>query len=88
MADRAYHNLKPRVMIFALFSARNIVKQDLQARGIKLSHVDPREVTEAAQRYLAAHPELLEEATETVRKGPQLRTLAELQAWQLRRIQR
>jgi hypothetical protein len=51
-------------MIFALFSARNIVKEDLQAQGIKLSHVDPREVTEAAQRYLAAHPELLEQARE------------------------
>jgi hypothetical protein len=87
MADRAYHNLKPRVMIFAMFSARNIIKQDLQAQGIKLSHVDPREVTEAAQRYLAAHPELLEEVTETVRNCPRLRTLAELQEWQARRIQ-
>jgi hypothetical protein len=72
MAAQAYHNLKPRVMIFAMFSTRNIIKEDLQARGIKLSHVPPREVTEAAQRYLAAHPELLAEAAETLARRSRL----------------
>jgi len=76
------------VINFALFNARNIVKQDLQARGIKLSHVEPREVREAAHRYLAAHPELLAQAAETVRNDPRLRTLAERQERQARRIQR
>jgi hypothetical protein len=87
MAAQAYHNLTPRVMIFALFTARNIVKRDLCARGIKLFHVGVREVTEAAQRYLAAHPELLAQAAETDRNFPNLRTLAELQECRLRRIQ-
>ena len=40
------------VIILARLNARNIVKEDLRARGIKLSHVDAREVTEAAHRYL------------------------------------
>ena len=80
-------NAKARAILFALFNARAMVKQDLRAQGIKLSHIDPREVTHAAGRYLAAHPELLTEAEEIVRNCPRLRTLAELQEWQLRRIQ-
>jgi hypothetical protein len=92
MADRAYHNpqrwTRPaRVMILAMFNARNIIKQDLQAQGIKLSHVDPREVSEAASRYLAAHPELIAEAEETVRNCPRLRTLAALREQQAKGIQ-
>jgi hypothetical protein len=80
-------NARTRVMLFALFNARAVVKQDLCARGIKLSHVAPPEVTEAARRYLAAHPELLAQAEETVRNCPKLRTLAELHEQQVRRIQ-
>jgi hypothetical protein len=57
------------IMNFARFNARNIVKEHLRAQGIKLSHVDVREITEAAHRYLAAHPELLAEAAEAVRNS-------------------
>jgi hypothetical protein len=64
--------MNARVIIFAMFSARNIIKEDLEARGIKLSHVPPQEVTEAAKRYLAAHPELLEQAKETLARQSRL----------------
>jgi hypothetical protein len=76
------------VTTFARLNARNIVKEDLRARGIKLSHVDAREVTELAHRYLAAHPELIEEASEAVRISPRLRTLAERQERFIRRLRR
>ena len=76
------------VTTFALYTARNIVKEDLRAQGIKLSHVDAREVTEAAHRYLAAHPELIEQAAEAVRNSPKLRTLAERQERFIRRLRR
>ena len=76
------------VIILARLNARNIVKQDLYDRGIKLSTVYLRELTEAANRYLAAHPELLAEASAAVRKDPRLRTLAERQERFIRRIRR
>ena len=76
------------VMILARLNARNIIKQDLHDRGIKLSTVYLRELTEAASRYLAAHPELLAEASEAVRNDPRLRTLAERQERFIRRMQR
>jgi hypothetical protein len=76
------------VIILARLNARNIVKEDLRAQGIKLSHVDAREVTELAHRYLAAHPELLEQAAEAVRISPRLRTLAERQERFIRRMRR
>jgi hypothetical protein len=76
------------VMILARLNARNIIKQDLHDRGIKLSTVEARELTEAASRYLAAHPELLAEASEAVRKDPNLRTLAERHERFIRRLRR
>jgi hypothetical protein len=45
-------------------------------------------ITEAATIYLTQHPELIEEAAETVRKVPQFRTLYEREMRQRRRIQR
>jgi hypothetical protein len=76
------------VMILARLNARNIIKQGLYDRGIKLSTVDLRELTELAHRYLAAHPELLAEASETVRNSPRLRTLAERHERFIRRMRR
>ena len=76
------------VIILARLNARNVVKEDLRAQGIKLSHVDAREVTEAAGRYLAAHPELIEQASEAVRNSTKLRTLAERQERFIRRMRR
>ena len=73
---------------FARLNARNIIKEDLRAQGIKLSHVDAREITELAHRYLAAHPELMAEASEAVRNDPRLRTLAERQERFIRRMRR
>ena len=76
------------VIILARLNARNVVKEDLRAQGIKLSHVDAREVTELAHRYLAAHPELIDEAIEAVRNSPRLRTLYERQERFIRRMRR
>jgi hypothetical protein len=69
MAEQAYHNpqsmnARVRVAHFALFTARNIAKRDLEARGVKLSHINPGEITQAAHRLLAERPELLEQAAE------------------------
>jgi len=33
MADQAYHNLTPRAMIFAMFSARNIISKTSKPEG-------------------------------------------------------
>jgi len=78
---------KTRARLFAWSNARAIIKRDLCAQGITLSHVDPREVAQAAQCYLTAHPELLAEAEQTVRNFPQLRTLAALHEQQAKGIQ-
>jgi hypothetical protein len=43
----------------------------------KLREMECRDLHRFANAYLATHPELIERAAETVRKVPQLRTLAE-----------
>jgi hypothetical protein len=44
--------------------ARRIVERQLQAQGFFVAHVPYTAVTEQAQAYLAAHPELLAQAVE------------------------
>lgn len=64
------------IMTLAKLAAINAVKRNMQAQGLKVSHVERRVVVAAANIYLHEHPELIEQAVETVRKVPQLRTLA------------
>jgi len=49
-------------------SARKAVKRDFQRQGIKLGQFSGREISLAADSYLAHHPELLVEAAERVER--------------------
>lgn len=65
------------VVTIAKLAAINAVKRNMQAQGLKVAHVERRIIVSVARDYLCDHPELIEQAAETVRKVPQLRTLAE-----------
>jgi hypothetical protein len=75
------------IMTVARCAAIKAVKLDIQRQGGKLAHIEPRIIT-AANIYLSEHPELIEEAADTVRKAPQFRTLAEREERPRRRRQR
>jgi Copper resistance protein ScsC N-terminal domain len=76
------------IITLAHRAAINAVKRDILSRRGKLSLVRRADVVAAARDYLRDHPELLDEAAETVRKVPQLRTLAEREVRRRRRNQR
>jgi hypothetical protein len=52
------------IMTLARYSARQAVKRELYAQGIKLAHVEASEITRAANRYVDEHPEIIAFATE------------------------
>ena len=52
------------VMTLARYEARQIIKRQLYAKGIKLAHVESCEITIAANRYIEDHPEIITFATE------------------------
>ena len=52
------------VMTLARWHARQAVKRELYAQGIKLATVESREITIAANRYVDEHPEVITLATE------------------------
>jgi hypothetical protein len=56
--------------ILAKREAIKAVKADLQARGVRLSYVSPRDIRIVAQEYLAAHPELLTQAEQLIASEP------------------
>ena len=76
------------VMCLARFHAKRLIKQDWLDQGRKLSEISARDLTSFANSYLAGNPELIEQAAETVRSSPRLRTLAERAERNLRRLQR
>ena len=51
-------------MTLARYSARQAVKRELYAQGIKLSHVEASEITRKANQYVEDHPEIIAFATE------------------------
>ena len=55
------------VMTLARWEARQIIKRQLYAKGIKLAHVESREITIAANQYVEDHPEVIALATERYR---------------------
>jgi hypothetical protein len=55
------------VMTLARYHARQTIKRQLLAQGLKLSHVEAGEITRAANQYVDDHPELIEFATEQYR---------------------
>ena len=52
------------VMTLARWEARQIIKRQLYAQGIKLAHVESREITITANKYIEDHPEIITFATE------------------------
>ena len=69
----------------ARHTAFNIVKLKLIAEGVKPASMPRSTITAAANDYLRQHPELIEEAAESVRNYSGLRTLAEREARERRR---
>jgi hypothetical protein len=63
------------IITLARYRAKQLVKQRLWDRGIKLSTVTFRDVIEAAEVYIAEHPEILDEAREMIRQSPRLQRL-------------
>jgi hypothetical protein len=51
------------VMTIARYHAREAVKAQLRAQGIKLMDVESREISLAAIRYVEDHPEIIAFAT-------------------------
>jgi hypothetical protein len=47
--------------------ARQAVKRELLGQGLKLSHIEPCEITAAANKYIDDHPEIIAFATERYR---------------------
>jgi hypothetical protein len=56
------------VKVLARQAARNAVKAQLQAQGVRVSHVPHVVIQAQASEYLAAHPELYAQASERVRR--------------------
>ncbi|MGA6976914.1 MAG: hypothetical protein WBZ23_10340 [Pseudolabrys sp.] len=52
------------VMTLARYQARKEIKRQLYAKGIKLAHVESREITIAANKYIDEHPEIITFATQ------------------------
>ena len=78
MHERALHHvMSATVMSVARLIAIKAIKRSMQAQGLKLAHIERQIIVSAANTYLGEHPELIQEAAETVRKVLQLRTLVE-----------
>jgi hypothetical protein len=55
------------IRVLAMQAAKQAVKRAIQARGqTKLANFAAREITSAAEEYVAGHPELIAEARATV----------------------
>jgi hypothetical protein len=69
-------------MTLARYYAKREVQWRWRAQGIRIWDYEASDLAKAAKSYLSEHPELIEQAAETVRNDPQLRTLAARQARQ------
>ena len=47
------------VIVVAKLRARRVVKDQIRAKGLKVSHYTAREISEQAEEYMAAHAEEL-----------------------------
>jgi hypothetical protein len=56
------------VIQLARLAAKNAVKAEMRAQGVRLTLVFPATITAKASEYLSAHPELFDEARERARK--------------------
>jgi hypothetical protein len=76
------------VMTWARIKARQIIEQDWRDEGRKLHEIELRDLKSFAIAYVDGNPELVEQAIETVRNVPTLRTLAEQHDRFMRRFRR
>jgi hypothetical protein len=67
----------PGMFTLALGYARKAAKANLLAQGRKLQSSEAREINFGAKAYLDAHPELMEQAAETIRRSPALLKLSQ-----------
>jgi hypothetical protein len=74
--------ITPEVVTLARWMARKAVKAEWLKAGLRIWDYEASDLTKAAKAYLSEHPDLVEQAAETVRNDPRLRTLAERQARQ------
>jgi len=56
------------VMTLARWHARQAVKRELYAQGIKVAHVEACEISRAANKYIDNHPEIIALASESYRR--------------------
>ena len=56
------------VMLFARLAAKKAVRDQLRDQGVRVSLVPPAEIVRQAREYLAAHPELYQQATERAQR--------------------
>lgn len=60
--DKSSNKSSGEVMTEARRLAKNIIKDEMKRAGIKISHVEPKEITAAANDLLKADPSLIETA--------------------------
>ena len=56
-------NMMGAVFTLARYEAKQIIKRQLYAKGIKLAHVESRDIAIAANQYVDDHPEVIVLAT-------------------------
>ena len=56
------------IAILARLAAKNAVKDQLRADGVRVTLVPPREIAEKARAYLDANPRLYDEALERAKQ--------------------
>ena len=62
-AKSLFHSANHAINDCARSIAKNAVKEQLRAQGVRVTLVPIREIHEKAQRYLADHPELYQAGT-------------------------
>ena len=75
-------------MCFVRFLARKAIKRQLQAAGLKVSHIQTRVICEQANKYVSDHPELIDEAIARIGSNSELRKIAEAEIRRRRRTVR
>jgi hypothetical protein len=64
MAEPFQHISVSAIDVLARLAARNAVKDELRAQGVRVTLVPSRDIALKANEHLALHPELFDEARE------------------------
>ena len=67
-AKSLFHSANHAINYCARSIAKNAVKEQLREQGVRVSLVPIREISERAQRYLADHPELYQQALDRAKQ--------------------